>query len=202
MSILKLDIFNRFRYGLSSHSSNVFWASFYAFIVSVPTLIISILVLFGIGLIGQEVPSFGDALEKIFHSLPFWNKQWDYAWTLYFSLIIAAICHISTVISLIKLSSKASHIASQPSSKTTYTSSYDPWDYMTTDEKHDYLIKNHNDIYNEVYHGIPRQSEIKKLREDLNTQWEKERKERNDRKWELEQQISKLTDELNKLNNK
>jgi len=186
----------------SSPLVDIILAPFFALMYSIPATIVATIVFFIFGLICGAVEPLAEAVDSFFNSLPFWNKKWEYAWTLYFGIIVGLIVEIISTIVLICQSSHDTPEHLHKNSKHEASVSYDPFDYMSLEEKMDYLIKNDNETFNEIWHGIPKTSHIKQHQEDMKNEWQQLRQDEFDRHYDNQRKLDQIYDELKQLNDK
>lgn len=166
--------------------------------VAIPTLIVFIVVLFAFGLLCGCVDSLGNAVDAFFTSLPFWNEKWEYAWTLYFSLIISGIVElIGTVMGIGRVLYTYKHPVQKIETvkqDAVYIDPLDPWggESMSTEEKDKWLREHYPEYYghapNPTFADLQRENEAK---------YEKEKMQRE--QWEIKQKLGNISDTLDKI---
>ncbi len=182
--------------------ADILLAPFFALIYSIPAAIISIPLFFIFGLICGAIEPLGELMDKIFTSLPFWNEKWEYAWVLYFAIAIGIIFEIIFTIRNIYWSfSGYETIPTKADQKNEEARSYQyRWDNMSIDEQKAELLRDNPEIYNEIWHGVPRTSHITEYQEKLKKEKEQLSKEQWSRDYDLKMQRQRIIEELEKLN--
>jgi len=176
-------------------------APFAALIFSVPAVIIATISFFIFGLIGWYVDPIGEATDAFFNMLPFWNDKWDYAWTLYFGIIVGIIVEmIATAKWIYKSFSEYEHVPTKAEREAAEAEYYQwKWENMSLEEKKDELRKTYPDTYNEIYYGIPKPQNNAEILAELKKQQEQRDRDAFMRHLENKRKYDEIKDEIKKL---